>query len=99
MWYHYVFVGLILLGVIGRVVVTELRRYRQNRQPEYTETAKVTDKRWLDDAYGKRFLVTFETETGTVAELQTERMLYIRLEIGQTGILTWQADRCWDFKI
>ena len=104
-WLGWVVLGLLPLAVVGNLLTAELPHWRNRRSPEYTEQAIIRGKRWTEGNVGRStrdggqlWLVTFETDSGVVLELELGRNEYARLREGDRGLLTWQGNRCWSFR-
>ena len=99
-----------LLGIIAflllSLVFIQLRANKRDRQPEYTEKARLIKKNLGVDQIGGRYItenrhideLIFETESGEVVKVRAARFASEKIPVAAEGILTWQGDRLCGFE-
>ena len=99
-----------LLGIIAVflliLVFVQLRANKRNRQPEYTEKAKLVKKNLSVEQIGGRYItenrhideLIFETVSGEVVKVRAARFASQQISVDAEGILTWQGDRLCGFE-
>ena len=99
-----------LLGIIAVLllilVFVQLRAKKRERQPEYTEKAKLVKKNLNVEQIGGRYItenrqideLIFETESGEVVKVRAARFASQQIPVDAEGTLTWQGDRLCGFE-
>ena len=96
----------ILAALILILVIVQLRANKRNRQPEYTEKAKLVKKNLSVEQIGGRYItenrhideLIFETESGEVVKVRAARFASEKIPVAAEGILTWQGVRLCGFE-
>ena len=99
-----------LLGIIAVflliLVFVQLRANMRDRQPEYTEKAKLVKKNLSVEQIGGRYItenrhideLIFETVSGEVVKVRAARFASQQISVDAEGILSWQGDRLCGFE-
>ena len=93
-----------LLGLI--LVVVELLARKRERQPMYTERARLVKKNISVEQIGGRYQsgnrhideLIFETESGEIVKVRTAWSASQKIPVEAEGRLTWQGDRLCSFE-
>jgi len=96
----------IIAALILILVIVQLRANKRNRQPEYTEKAKLVKKNLSVEQIGGRYItenrhideLIFETVSGEVVKVRAARFASQQISVDAEGILTWQGDRLCGFE-
>lgn len=94
-----------LLGIIAVLilvlVVVELLARKRERQPVYTERARLVEKKISVEQIGGRYQtenrhideLIFETERGELVRVRAAWAASQPISVGDTGMLTWQGEK------
>lgn len=95
--------GAAMLSLAVDFIAVNYRGWKINRAP--VETARSTvywknpepTQQLLGRHSSMIYYITFHTDNGNILTLYLNAQDYFSLQEGDTGLLTWQADRFWKF--